>query len=196
MFDVFDTVDMSVHIHIIIMCIDRPHQLGFIVHLYSRTLFYRAFLFGIYIVYDFPIMYLQYILGLTGLCTYHRPHTATIPVYLTVFSFYLKVTVSEISHSSLYSYFHKKLGILTGHVGQFQSQTRQHPRFVYRIQIRHTESARIRVKVGCIEHIVTQMTEQEMVGKITMERFCHKGIPSYLTRFYHFSIRSTMLFFA
>ena len=54
-----------------------------------------------------------------------------------------------------------------------------------RIKIVHAVATVVRMEIGGVEHVVTKMSDEQVVREVAMERLCEELVASYFTQHLH-----------
>ena len=178
-FDVFDGVDVAVDVDIVVISINGADELGIVGHLYTTALVDGALL-----VFDNPLVDGTVVDGedigrLARLGVDHRPDRAAIAIYFPVITDNAEVTGGEVAHGGFHPRLDIELGVLHGHLVHLDGEAREYPRAVDRQQIFHAEATGRGVKVGGVEHVVAEVTQEEVLREVAVEGLGEKVVGSY-----------------
>ena len=181
MLDVFHAIDVAVDVDIVVESVDSSNNLGRIGHFHTRAFGDRTFFLFLHIAQNVAVVNGQQIDRLTRLGVNHRPDTTSVSINLLPFSFIgidAEVAVGEETHRTLHPRLHMEARVRERHLFHLDGQSRKHPRLLDGVQIVHAESAVVAMKIGGVQQMVAQMSHEEPVREITMERLGHKLVVS------------------
>ena len=114
--------------------------------------------------------------GLARLGVDHSPDAATVAVVAPVFTHDVEVALGEVAHGALHPRLNEELVVLTGHLLHLDGQAREHPRLLYGVQIFHADATVGGVEVGCVEHVIAQMSHHQLTLEVAMKGFGEKQV--------------------
>ena len=120
---IFNRIDVTIDIHIVIKCIDASHKFRAKVNFHPSALVDRTGFVVHDPVVDGSVVDREDIRRLPTLCVDHRPDRATIALHLSVVVDHTEVTTSKIAHRTLHPRLYIKLRIHTGHLLHLDSQS-------------------------------------------------------------------------